>query len=352
MTIIRNSTLHVLNSLLPASNRICKLIALLILSLISVFTVQSQVDSLYIKPFKQNFSLRTYFVQNYTSITQDFNINDYKDFEYRTNRPLSIGLGFSWNNSSLSGSYGFPFMRDEKRGRTRTLAFQYHYYGRKIVLDFVMQRHKGMYKQHDDEDIPFEICPDAKVIQYGVSGFYVFNGNRFSYKSAFDLSELQLRSVGSFILGGGVYKNKIEAESSVVITGSKGAIDSIGNIQKNIQIGVNLGYAYTWIIKRKYFISGSMTIGANLGTESINKVGKRKPDLYPSFNPRLAIGYHGDEWSVSSSFFDNQIYTFYSKDMSRGISTMSVQLTIVKRLGRQPKILDKVPPIPNWRRDF
>lgn len=352
MEISKNRKLSVFSILLTRNNFIPKYIIAAILYLLSSYTSASDIDSLYIRPFKQNFSLRTYFVQNYTSITQDFNIDQYKDFDYRTNRPLSIGLGVSWNNSSISGSYGFPFLRDRQRGKTRTLAFQYHYYGRKIVLDFVLQRHKGMYKQHDDEDTPFEICPDAKVTQYGVSGFYVFNGNRFSYKSAFDLSELQLRSTGSFILGGGVYKNKIEAESPVVITDKRGRTDSIGNIQKNIQIGVNLGYAYTWIIKRKYFIALSMTVGANLGTESINEVGKRKPDLYTSFNPRLAIGYHGDEWSISTSFFDNQIYTFYSESMSRGISTMSLQMTIVKRLGRQPKILDKVPPIPNWRRDF
>lgn len=352
MTISKNSKLSVLSSLLPKSNFINKWIVSAVLFFISVYTAHSQVDSLYIRPFKQNFSLKTYFVQNYTSITQDFNVDDYQDFEYRTNRPLSIGLGITWNNSSLSGSYGFPFMRDRERGRTRTLAFQYHYYGRKIVLDFVLQKHKGMYKQHDDEDIPFEITPDAKVTQYGVSGFYVFNGNRFSYKSAFDLSELQLRSVGSFILGGGVYKNKIEAGNDIVVTDKKGRVDSISSVQKNIQIGVNLGYAYTWIIKRKYFISCSMTVGANVGTESINKVGKHKPDLYPSFNPRVAMGYHGDEWSISTSFFDNQIYTFYSENMNRGINTMSLQLTIVKRLGRQPKILDRVPQIPNWRRDF
>lgn len=352
MTISQRGTLYVLSLLLTKSNYRNRWIISVVLFFAAVCTVRSQVDSLYISPFQQNFSLRTYFVQNYTIITQDFNIDDYQNFEYRTNRPLSIGLGVTWNNSSISGSYGFPFMRDKQRGRTRTLAFQYHYYGRKIVLDFVLQRHKGMYKQHEDENTPFEICPDAKVTQYGVAGFYVFNGNRFSYKSAFDLSELQLRSVGSFILGGGVYKNKIESENTIVIADKRGRIDSISNIQKNIQVGLNLGYAYTWIIKRKYFISGSMTIGANIGTESINQVGKRKPDLYPSFNPRIAMGYHGDEWSVSASFFDNQIYTFYSKNMNRGINTMSLQMTIVKRLGRQPKILDKVPRIPNWRRDF
>lgn len=352
MEISKNRKLSVLSILLTRSNFTSKYVTLTILFLLSSFTPTFAIDSLYIKPFEQNFSLRTYFVQNHTSITQDFNVDQYKDFDYRTNRPLSIGLGVSWNNSSISGSYGFPFLRNKQRGKTRTLAFQYHYYGRKIVLDFVLQRHKGMYKQHDEEDTPFEICPDTKVTQYGVSGFYVFNSNRFSYKSAFDLSELQLKSTGSFILGGGIYKNKIKAENPIVITNKKGGTDSIGDIQKNIQIGVNLGYAYTWIIKRKYFIALSMTVGANLGTESINEVGKRKPDLYPSFNPRLAIGYHGNEWSISTSFFDNQIYTFYSRSMNRGISTMSLQMTIVKRLGRQPKILDKVPPIPNWRRDF
>lgn len=354
MAISSNSTptLSIQSTAPQKCNGTNRWIVMAILSLVSVYTTASQVDSLYIRPFEQNFSLRTYLVQNYTSITQEFNIDNYENFEYRTNRPLSIGLGISWNNSSISGSYGFPFMRDRQKGKTHTLAFQYHYYGRKIVLDFVLQRHKGMYKQHENEKIPFELSPDTKVIQYGVSGFYVFNGNRFSYKSAFDLSELQLRSVGSFILGGAIYKNKIEAANSVVISDKHGRIDSISHTQKNIQIGVNLGYAYSWIIKRKYFIAASMTVGASLGTESINKIGKRKPDLYPSFNPRVAIGYHGKEWSVSTSLFANQIYTFYSENMNRGINTMSLQLTIVKRLGRQPKILDKVPSIPNWHRNF
>ncbi|SHG15550.1 DUF4421 family protein [Dysgonomonas macrotermitis] len=316
-----------------------------------VHAATAQIDSLYIQPFEQNFSLRTYFIQHYTSVFQDFSVDGHDDFEYRTNRPVSIGLGISWNNSSISGSYGFPFLRDRKKGKTHTLAFQYHYYGRKLVFDFAFQKHKGMYKFDGEDESVFEVTPDTKVSQYGVTGQYVFNGNRFSYKAAFDLSEVQLRSVGSFILGGSLYKNRIDAEGPIIVTNPKGKTDSISEIQKNIQIGVNVGYAYSWVIKKRFFAAVSMTVGFNVGTESINKL-HSKPELYPSFNPRVALGYHGKEWSVSTSFFDNHVYTFYSDNMSRGISTMSLQMTIVKRFGKQPRVFDRVPNIPSLHNSF
>lgn len=313
-------------------------IRFVILILFSLFVqneIYAQVDSLYIEPFEQKLSGRVYFGKKYSSLTLKF--PNEKDYEYHPNNPVGIGLGISWKNSTLSGAYGFGFMRDKSKGKTKSIDFQYHYYGQKVIFDVFFHDYKGFYMHREDDDRSDNITlvPDLKLVQYGLYSQYVFNNRKFSYKAAFGLSEKQLRSAGSFQLGGGVYYTKALSDSSLV---------SFDNYrQKNFQIGVSGGYIYTWVIKQKYFVSGGLSIGINAGSDNIRNFYSDKIGFYPSFFPRAAMGYHAYDWSIGLSYVNNRISLLFKDDRSVFLDTGSIQLTFVKRLNLHPPIVNKLP---------
>ncbi|WP_255680810.1 DUF4421 family protein [Flavobacterium pisciphilum] len=289
---------------------------------------QVQVDSSYIKPFENNLSIRSYLSMKFISMKQKVE-GETKDF--MPNTPMNLGFGVSINNTiiNLSYGYGLNFMKDKEKGKTKALDFQIHNYGRKFIIDLFIQKYRGFYTA-DDNDKNIELYPDINIQQYGAFGQYVFNNKKFSYKAAFNQNERQLKSAGSFLLGGGVYFTKIGSDSSFV--------HKTKNSLRNFQFGVSGGYAYTWAINEKWFASGSATMGANFGTERINDFGKKKIEIYPTFFPRMAIGYNKEKWSLGLSYVNNLIFSSFTDNNNSniGLSSGNFQIAYIWRLDSNP----------------
>ncbi|UUC44349.1 DUF4421 family protein [Flavobacterium cerinum] len=287
-------------------------------------TAFAQVDSTYIGKFPQEYSARLYLSRKFVTLNSDYPDADSK--EYIANSPFAIGAGFTWGNSGLSYSYGFGFLADKSKGKTRYFDLEYHYYGRKIVLDFFGMDYKGLYYEDKGRDI-LEMYSDAQITNIGVFGQYVFNGDRFSYRAAFDQVQVQLKSTGSFLLGGGAYYNRVRADNV------------IGFRKEMYQIGPSLGYAYTWVINPRFFVTGSLTPGVTLGFKSLDD----KIAWNPSLFFRFASGYNANDWSVNLSFLMNRLYVSYEQNNQVGISSATLQLMLIKRFDSQSRLLKKLP---------
>lgn len=253
-----------------------------------------------------------------------------KDIMYLPNNPVNIGLGISRKNSVLSFSYGygFDFLRDKSLGKTKSFDFQYHNYGRKFTFDIFIQQYKGFYSEDDNNKSEKTICPDLDVKQYGAFGQYVFNNKKFSYKAAFDQNEKQLRSAGSLLVGMGVYYTEIKSDSSFYYNDK--------HTLKNFQFGISAGYAYTWVIDRKWFMNGSVTTGIHFGSETIKDFGKQKLEIYPTVFPRMSAGYNRENWALGFSFVANMTFPSFSDDTEIGIFAGSFQLTYFHRFEEIP----------------
>jgi len=275
--------------------------------------------------------LKAYFLDKFTSLSNQ--LGDEKEITYRPNAPFGLGLGISYKGYSLSGAYGFGFMRDKRKGKTKSTDFQYHYYGRKFVMDLYFQKYKRFYTEPKEE--VYELYPDIKLIQYGGFAQYVFNGNRFSYEAAFDQNKRQLKSVGSFLLGGGVYYNKVESDSTLVFNNGT-------NSMENVQFGVSAGYAYTWVINKRVYISGSFSAGVNIGADGFDKIGKKEEwKIYPTLMPRFSAGYNHTDWSLGLSFVNNRVYILFSKESKVAFDTGAIQFTFTKRFDTLSSLLGK-----------
>lgn len=242
---------------------------------------------------------------------------------YTPNNPPNIGLGFSIKNTIIDFSYGYgaDFLRNRDKGKTTSFDFQLHSYGQKITFDLFVQRYHGFY---NDEEKEIELYPDLKVYQYGIYGQYIFNNKKFSYKAAFNQSEKQLRSAGSFLIGFGGYKTNITSDSSFVYN-EKHSLD-------NFQFGVSGGYAYTWVVARFWTLSASGTVGLNVGCEKLKDFGKQGLDVYPTFFPRASVAYNRERWALGLTYVGNEVFPSVSKGSSINLRSGVVQLTFTKRL--------------------
>lgn len=304
-------------------------IIILVFSIFLPVLLIAQIDSSYIMPFKQELAIRPHVYYKFTSLTHE--IDDNNEITYTPNSPVGIGLGIIYKNYSISAGYAFEFMRDKERGKTRSFDFQYHHYGRKFIFDLFFQNYKGLYTEDEKEDLYYHF-PDIQIIQYGVYGQYVFNNKKFSYRAAFNQNERQLKSAGSFQLGGGLYYNQIKADSTLSLYGKSKL--------NNYQVSISGGYAYTWVIKRDYYVSGSIALGVNLGTQSLSNL--RHMEISPSIFPRISMGYNADDWSIGLSAIVNRVYVTRTHSLKMLFDTGNFQFSYIKRFNTTPKFVKKI----------
>lgn len=304
-----------------------RIVSSIFIFLLCAVVCQAQVDSTYIRPFKQEFALKPLVYYNYTSLTHE--IDEKNELTYRPNSPVSLGISVAYKDYSLTVGYGFSFMRNQKKGDTESLDLQYHYFGRKIVSDIFFQRYKGLYTSKKEKD--YTLFPDIKISQYGIHNLYVFNHRRFSYKAAFDQSEKQLQSAGSWQVGGGLYYNEIVSDSTLTL--------NIHNKIRNYQASASGGYAYTWVINRRLFMSAGLSAGINFGTQDIHRL--KKVEVSPSMFPRLSIGYVATRWSIGVSAMVNRIYVTHTESLKLLFNTGYFQVGYTKRFDSAPAFLKK-----------
>lgn len=301
---------------------------LLLFFVVFVSNSNAQVDSVYVRSYERPLSVRLYTQSKIINMNYEYGDDNEKSFV--SNTPLNIGFGLGWKKTMISGSITISQLRDKSKGRTTSFDFQYRYYGQKIIGDIILQRYKGLY----NDKSPYLAYPNLRVNRYGVAGHYIFNHRKFSYSAVFDNTELQRNSAGSFHLGGMALYTKVNADSVFLFKDNYR--------QKNIQFGVSGGYAYTWVWKRNYYLTGSLSVGVNLGIDDIPGLHNKKLGVYPSLYSRIATGYNGKGWTVSLSafIFGSELYRRSNDQLS--LMSADIQLTYVRRFRMKSSFLDKI----------
>lgn len=273
---------------------------------------QATIDTTYIETYPQEISISSFLSNNFIEINESNEI-------YRPNNLLKLGLGVSVKNTILNFRYDFGIAQvgGKDHGKTESIDFQIHRYGRRLMLDLFFLRYKGFYQGIKE----LKLHPNLSVQQIGAEGSYLFNSNQFSAKAAFEQSEKQLKSAGSFILGGGTYLYKIRSDKNLLATGN--------NYISNFQLGMNAGYAYSWVLNNHWLLSGMAKGGINLGNEpELLKHGKIK--AYPTGFARGSAAYHRSDWAVSFLMLVNNKSLFPSKDNKLDLTSANFELSYVK----------------------
>ena len=278
---------------------------------------QAGIDTTYIKPRQHKILARTFISNNAIEV---YGNSKY----YKPNNPLNVGVGLSIKNTILNArmAYGLIALRDkEKFGKSHVLDIQVHRYSRRMVMDVFVQRYKGFF-HHIPRERKIELNPSLSVMQIGAESAYLFNGNKFSARAAFEQSEQQLISAGSFTLGGGAYYYKMNLGDSVPVE---------SRIVNNLQLGFNGGYAYSVVVGKHWLLSGMATAGVNFGNEPA-LVKKGKINIYPTALTRMAASYQQPLWATALLVLvhNKSIYPFESKKLN--LTSVNLELSYVRRL--------------------
>lgn len=300
-------------------------------------------DSSFYISYDRHITARYYFSKKYTA----FNLRNLQQglvLKYFPNTTLNMGVGATYKWATLNLAYGFGFLNpDNGTGKTKYLDLQMHNYGRKIIVDVFGQFYNGFYLNDDqikDASGEYYKRPDLKVRVFGVSGQYLFNFERFSYRAAFLNNEWQKRSAGSMLLGWEFFLGQSTSDSSMIpsqLRNTPGDLAPVGDLNINsvqfIETGPNVGYAYTYVYKKHFFLTGSLTVSLDYG-KTIIEGDMRDQD--ESFSPnsfvRFFTGYNSEKWALSVSFV-NQALQLSSRSASRYVSlnTGNVRVNAVYR---------------------
>ncbi len=304
---------------------------------------RSLYDTSYYSSYNYLITGRFYFSKKYTS----FNLRNLQQglaLKYFPNTTLNMGVGATYKWATLNLAYGFGFLNPEDgKGKTKYLDLQMHNYGRKVIVDIFGQFYNGFYLNNDqitDAAGEYYKRPDLKVRIFGVSGQYLFNYDRFSYRAAFLNNEWQKKSAGSMLLGWEFFLGQSTADSSMVPTPLKappGDAPPAGDVNVNrvefIETGPNVGYAYTYVYKKHWFLAGSLTVSLDYG-KSVMKGDTRvqKEAFSPNYFVRAVAGYNSSRWAYTISFV-NQAVQLTSQRASRyaSLNTGNVRANVVYR---------------------
>jgi len=247
----------------------------------------------------------------------DFKINE--KLQYNPNSRLIIGLGFSYGILSVNIGVNFPALNNkdtEQLGNTRHLDLQTHLYSRKFVIDLYFMKYQGFYLQNSYDilenwpsDETYQLRGDVKINGYGGNIQYIFNNQKFSYRAAYSQTDRQKKSAGSFLAGIDGYYIEGNGDSSLIPANIKHDDFWNGiNYDKstNFSLGINGGYAHTFVVKQKWFLSLSAVPGLAIGKATLSN--RETDQKWSSFTVntnlmwRFAVGYHSSKFYTGLSY--------------------------------------------------
>ena len=152
--------------------------------------------------------------------------------------------------------------------------------------------------------------PDLKLELIGISAYRVPNKEKFSYRAAIIQTEWQKRSAGSVLYGGEAYYGAVKADSAFVPRSLQSGFPQAGINNTNFfRIGPGAGYAYTLVMARHFFITGSLIGNLDLSFTTENGTVKtNKFALSPSAVYKAALGYNSADWNLSANWTGNALW--------------------------------------------
>jgi len=315
-------------------------------------------DTSYIRIYRDELTTRIYLKRKQNSYNLDGKFAS-PWLKYKTNDNLLLGIGYTYSFMTINLGVKMPFINkdDDIYGETKYTDLSLHGIFRSIIVDLYLQWNKGYYLSNPEDIQPgwntgqgYPLRRDMRSNIVGVNVQYLFNSSRYSYKAAFLQNEFQKRSAGSAIAG-------IEGHWMLGITDSamvapaippSGFLEDVPFNQVDIfNMGINGGYAYTFVWSEKFYLSLSATVGFSGAKNNIHY--STTSTTYWSgltvgltTSSRISLGYNSNDYYVglSANHFalrnlvwgENNWFTY---------GTGNIRLNLVKRfrLKRPIKIL-------------
>ena len=312
-------------------------------------------DSIYYRTYPKQVTGRFYFSKKYTGLALEAS-GDTRTLKYRPNTTINAGIGATYGIVTLNLGFRVGFLTPDKKekGKTKLLDLQSHIYSRKLLIDLYGQFYKGFFvdpKGYGTNQDAYYQRPDVNVNLVGASVYRLLNPNRFSYRAAFLQNEWQKKSAGSFLVGAEIYSGSIKGDSALIPAILAEDYSQAGVRKGNFtEFGPGIGYAYTAVFHRNFFLTGSFTLNADLsfvkeyGPDFVDK----RTTISPNINLRAVAGYNSDVWSATISWIDNSINLKGQPIRDQYlVNAGNIRLTLAKRFRPGKRVVNKLKLIEN-----
>lgn len=332
------------------------LIVLISCNSLGVNAQVSGADPAYIRLYPNTYTVRALLSEKIST----FHLEDRKldqKINYYPNNVLSVGLGTTIRGIGINVTTAIPFVdkMEEKYGRTKRYDVQVHRYRRKLAMDLYIQRYKGFHLNENDmvvsvnPPLPLTYFPEMRTYNIGVSAMYVFNGDRYTMKPFVDQQEWQIKSSGSFLLGGSLFGHRV-TNNRDLITPPDYRYPTFYNATElneinNYGLTVSGGYGYTFVLNKHWFAHASADIGAGPGYSIVRDLyGQRFEgfSLNVRTNARAALGYNSNLWYAGAYVVYNTDRYGMPFEQSRFTSNQGVYRIIVAKRFSHKKKADKM----------
>jgi hypothetical protein len=304
---------------------------------VSVSSPDANPDSvrdLYIKKFPDHFFLYPLIKQR--SLSFELEKRDRTEtLTYRPNNTYSFGVGFYL--FELGFELGFAVPLDEKKtaiyGKSHARDWQLNAYGKRWGLDGFYQKYGGFYVTDKVNPVPantaFPQRSDIVSRNFGITTNYVFNKEKFSFRSVYNFSERQIFSAGSFLAFASVNAFKLSADSSIIDTRQEGIFGKKVSFKNLSYTSISLAPGYTYsLIFKSFFINGSLALGPSRHWINYRlETGDEKHDdaVNTFVATRIGIGYNGDKLFGGVAFISQgSIVRFEDVQFSNNNSTFKI----------------------------
>jgi hypothetical protein len=259
--------------------------------------------------------------------TQNYELSvsepDKRTVGYYSNKPFSFGIGLYMFEVSAELVFAIP-LNEKKRtiyGESDATNLVLNVLGKKWGVEAFWQRYEGFYLKDSHVPVPANTPyiqrPDIRTRNVGINANYIFNDKKFSFRAAYNYSERQLKSGGSFILYGSLEDFKIEGDSALLGNNFDEPFFRTSRVKKfeSFVVGVEPGYTYS-LIYNGFYINGMLAVGPAFNTLTYRMTGQEygaSNQITAVVAVRIALGYNGERFFGGMSFSSQSANTQFER---------------------------------------
>ncbi len=282
-------------------------IILLIVCTLCIQAVDAQTDTLnseYIERYPDKFFIWPVIKKKELSFGIGNRDNPDTKLNYKLNNAYSLGMGVYLFEVALELSFAIPIgdRSTDTYGASEVRDLQAAFLGKHWGAELFYQNYSGFYVANPNitpsSPEPYIKRSDIKLINRGVSGVYAFNKDKFSLKSAYNYSERQLKSAGSFVVSGALNTLRLQADSAVLTQVYSPIFYPTSSFREFQYTGLSLapGYTYTLVYK-SFFLNGVFSYGPThywISYTAQDQSTKYDISINTFADIRFSLGYNSD----------------------------------------------------------
>ncbi len=273
-------------------------------------------DTNYVQKFKNIFAAKGFVISNgFNYVLTPRNNSNFTEQQLNNAQVIyspyiPTTLGISMNIKGVGFTYVFKLKNDflDTLGRAKSgfKQFQMNIYGTKLGFEAYYQDYKRFYFHYKGDHLVLnDYNSDIRAYQWGMNFIFIFNGKKFSYNAAFNQTQLQKKSAGSWMLIPALKFNELKSGHLIPYSLNK-YFGDITNLKRNRNYSflIQTGYGFN-LTKSNFYFSGAFLAGAGIQTQSYTyPLGKLHKIAFPLVSRvKAGLGYNGKVFF--SGFFAN-----------------------------------------------